>query len=160
MESSKGKEPDCCAYFYLVESGSFNHWRGRCDVEEREKKPDAGTTSGSPQKKIVYVVLVIAVVILAVVLIAKFGYNVNLLNPASGEMSLIGRHATAISKEPSYSDLNNNGNAGNINQSDDSQLSNTDLQQAMQKQQQSVYTIINVSKSVNDTAMTVIQNIK
>jgi hypothetical protein len=58
-------------------------------MEEGEKKPDAGTMSGSPQKKIVYAVIAIAVVILAVVLIAKFGYNTDLLNPAGGQMSLV-----------------------------------------------------------------------
>jgi hypothetical protein len=128
---------------------------------DENKKPDAppGPQPGLPQKKIVYAVIAIAFVILAVVLIAKFGYNVDLLNPVSGEMSLVGRHPNAISKEPSYSDLNNNGNAGNISQGGDSQLSNTDLQEAMQKQQQSVYTIINVSKSVNDTLMEVIRKI-
>jgi Stigma-specific protein, Stig1 len=64
-------------------------------MEEREKKPDAGTISGSPQKKIVYAVLAVAVVILAVVLIMKFGYNTDLLNPASGEMSLVGRQVNS-----------------------------------------------------------------
>jgi Stigma-specific protein, Stig1 len=61
-------------------------------MEEGEKKPDAGTISGIPQKKIVYAVLAVAVVILAVVLIAKFGYNVDLLNPAGGQMSLAQRN--------------------------------------------------------------------
>jgi hypothetical protein len=60
-------------------------------MEEGEKKPDAGTISGIPQKKIVYAIIAIAVVILAVVLIAKFGYNTDLLNPAGGQMSLVQR---------------------------------------------------------------------
>jgi hypothetical protein len=60
-------------------------------MEEGEKKPDAGTISGNPQKKIVYAVIAVAVVILAVVLIAKFGYNTDLLNPAGGQMSLVQR---------------------------------------------------------------------
>jgi hypothetical protein len=51
-------------------------------------KAGAGTTSGGSGKKIVYAEIAIAVVILAIVLIAKFGYNIDLLNPASGEMSL------------------------------------------------------------------------
>jgi len=63
---------------------------------EGEKKPDAGTTSGSPQKKILYAVLAVAVVILAVVLIAKFGYNTELLNPAGGQMSLVQRPAALV----------------------------------------------------------------
>jgi hypothetical protein len=65
-------------------------------MEEGEKKPDAGTISGSPQKKIVYAFIVVAVVILAVVLIAKFGYNTDLLNPAGGQMSLVQRPATLV----------------------------------------------------------------
>jgi hypothetical protein len=60
-------------------------------MEEGEKKPDAGTIPGGPQKKIMYAVLAIAVVILAVVLIAKFGFNTDLLNPAGGQMSLVQR---------------------------------------------------------------------
>jgi hypothetical protein len=58
-------------------------------MKEGEKKPDAGAISGGPQKKIVYAVLAVAVVILAVILIAKFGYNTDLLNPAEGQMSLV-----------------------------------------------------------------------
>jgi hypothetical protein len=65
-------------------------------MDEGEKKPDAGTLSGSPQKKIVYAVLAVAVVILAVVLIAKFGYNTDLLNPAGGQMSLVQRQPVAV----------------------------------------------------------------
>jgi hypothetical protein len=59
-----------------------------CILGEGEKKPDTGTISGSPQKKIVYAVIVVAVVILAVVLIAKFSYNLDLLDPTSGAMSI------------------------------------------------------------------------
>jgi hypothetical protein len=130
-------------------------------MEDENKKPETlpELQPGFPQKKIVYVVLVITVVILAMVLIAKFGYNVDLLNPASGEMSLVGHQANAISREPSYSDLNNNGGAVNISPGDDSQLANTELQEAMQKQQQYVQTITNVSKSLNETAMAVIRKI-
>jgi hypothetical protein len=65
-------------------------------MEEGEKKPDAGTISGDPQKKIVYAVLVVAVVILAVVLVAKFGYNTDLLNPTGGQMSLVQRPPLTI----------------------------------------------------------------
>jgi hypothetical protein len=69
-------------------------------MEEGEKKPVAGTISGAPQKKIVYAVLAVAVVILAVVLIAKFGYNTDLLNPGGGQMSLVQRMPTA---QPTFS---------------------------------------------------------
>jgi hypothetical protein len=57
-------------------------------MEDGEKKPDAGTIGG-PQKKIVYAVIAIVVVILAVVLIAKFSFNTDVLNPTSGQMSLV-----------------------------------------------------------------------
>jgi len=49
----------------------------------------AGTPPGGPDKKIVYAVIAVVVVILAIVLIAKFGYNTDLLNPAGGQMSLV-----------------------------------------------------------------------
>jgi hypothetical protein len=60
------------------------------------KKPEAGTISGAPQMKIVYAVIAVAIVILAVVLVAKFGYNTDLLNPAGGQMSLVQRPASTI----------------------------------------------------------------
>jgi hypothetical protein len=65
---------------------------------DEEKKPDAQPEPqpGFPQKKILYAVLAIAVVILAVVLIAKFGYNTDLLNPAGGQMSLVQHPATLV----------------------------------------------------------------
>jgi hypothetical protein len=58
------------------------------------KKPETPPEpqSGFPQKKIVYAMIAIAVVILAVVLVAKFGYNTDLLNPAGGQMSLVQRN--------------------------------------------------------------------
>ena len=60
-------------------------------MEEGEKKPGADAGSGDSQKKIVYAVIAVAVVILAVVLVAKFGFGADLLNPAGGQMSLIQR---------------------------------------------------------------------
>jgi hypothetical protein len=65
---------------------------------EGEKKPDTGTISGSPQKKIVYAVIAVAVVILAVVLIAKFSYNLDLLDPTSGAMSIAPRQTVSTVK--------------------------------------------------------------
>lgn len=44
--------------------------------------------SGGPDKKIVYAVIAVAVVILAVILVAKFGFNVDMINPTSGEAAL------------------------------------------------------------------------
>jgi hypothetical protein len=100
-EFSKGKERNCYAYFYLVGGGSFNQCvRKVCDMEEGEKKPGAGAISGSPQKQIVYAVLAIAIVILAVVLIAKFDYNTDLLNPAGSQMSLVQRQPVAMKQQP------------------------------------------------------------
>jgi hypothetical protein len=65
-------------------------------MEEGEKKPSAGTVSGGSQKKIVYAVLAVAVVILAVVLVAKFGFGADVLNPAGGQMSLVQRPVSTI----------------------------------------------------------------
>jgi hypothetical protein len=45
-----------------------------------ETKPRAG----GPDKKIVYAIIAVVVVILAVVLVAKFGFGADLLNPAGG----------------------------------------------------------------------------
>jgi hypothetical protein len=65
-------------------------------MEEGEKKPGAGAISGGPQKKIVYAIIAVAVVILAVVLVAKFGFGADLLNPAGGQMSLVQRPPITI----------------------------------------------------------------
>jgi hypothetical protein len=62
---------------------------GAGDMEEGEKKPDAGTVAGGPERKIVYAVIVVAVVLLAVVLVARFGFNVDLLDPSGGQMSVV-----------------------------------------------------------------------
>jgi hypothetical protein len=157
------REQDFLAYFYLVSRDSFNRLKSRISgiMGDDNKKPEntPEPQSGFPHKKIVYVIIAIAVVILAVVLIAKFGYNVDLLNPASGEMSLVGRQTNAINREPSYLDLNNYGNAVNVSPGDDSQLANIELQQVLQKQQQSIQMISNVSKSVNDTALAEVRKI-
>jgi hypothetical protein len=56
----------------------------------------AKTPSGGPDKKIIYAVIGIAVVILAAVLIAKVGYNTDLLNPAGGQMSLVRDPGTLV----------------------------------------------------------------
>lgn len=54
-----------------------------------ETKKTEEVQEGAPgffQNKIVFAVVVIAVVVLAVVLITKFLFNIDLLNPSSGEM--------------------------------------------------------------------------
>jgi len=56
---------------------------------EEKSGPGAGAGAGSPDRKIVYAVVAIAVAILAVVLIAKFGFSTDLLNPEGGQMSLV-----------------------------------------------------------------------
>jgi hypothetical protein len=56
---------------------------------EEEKKPSGGAGSGDSQKKVMYAVIAVAVVILAVVLVAKFGFGTDLLNPEGGQMSLV-----------------------------------------------------------------------
>lgn len=43
-------------------------------------------TSGFFKKKIVYAIVILAVIFLAVVLAAKFVFNIDLLNPESGSM--------------------------------------------------------------------------
>jgi len=57
-------------------------------MDEEEKRAGAGTPVPVPDKRIVYAVIAVAVVILAVVLVARFGYNVDLLNPSFGEMAI------------------------------------------------------------------------
>jgi hypothetical protein len=61
---------------------------------DENKKPETPPEPqpGFPQKKIVYAVLAVAIVILSVVLIAKFGYNTDMLNPSGGQMSLAQRN--------------------------------------------------------------------
>jgi Stigma-specific protein, Stig1 len=60
-------------------------------MDEKEKKSGAGTISGGPQIKIVIAIIAIAAVILAAVLVAKFGFGADLLNPSGGQMSLVQR---------------------------------------------------------------------
>ena len=57
----------------------------------------AGTTSGGPDRRIVYAVIAVAVVILAAAFVAKFEFGTDLLNPAGGQMSLVQRPVTTIS---------------------------------------------------------------
>ena len=58
------------------------------DLSEGEKKTDAKTLSGGPDKKIVYAVIAVAVVILAVVLVARFDFNADMINPSSGKTAV------------------------------------------------------------------------
>jgi hypothetical protein len=58
------------------------------DMGAEEIKPGAG----GPDKKIVYAIIAVVVVILAVVLVAKFGFGADLLNPAGGQMNLVQRN--------------------------------------------------------------------
>jgi hypothetical protein len=60
-------------------------------MEEEKVNPGTGQATGGPDRKIVYAVIAIAVIILAVVLVAKFGFNTDVLNPAGGQMSLVQR---------------------------------------------------------------------
>jgi hypothetical protein len=119
---------------------------------DENKKPDAppGPQSGFPQKKILYAVIAIAMVILAIVLIAKFGYNVDLLNPASGEMRLAGHQATTNHEFVTSA-------TGPVGTGDESQLANVELQEKLQQQQQYIQMQSGINKTLNDTAMAVIR---
>jgi hypothetical protein len=64
--------------------------------ENKKSETPPEPQPGFPQKKVVYAVIAIAIVILAVVLIAKFGFNTDLLNPAGGQMSLVQRTAPLV----------------------------------------------------------------
>lgn len=59
-------------------------------MKEGNNTPDpAGKPApGSPHMNILYVIIACAIVILAVVLVAKFGFNMDLLSPANAEMSM------------------------------------------------------------------------
>jgi hypothetical protein len=62
----------------------------------------AGSPAGGPDKRIVYAVMGIAVVILAAVLIAKAGYNTDLLDPSGGQMSLVRNSLVTVRPTASY----------------------------------------------------------
>ena len=129
-------------------------------MEEREKKPDAGTTSGSPQK-IVYVVIAVAIVILAVVLVAKFGFNRDLLNPAGGQMSLVQRQPatgqvagiTGVTTAVALSQIEPEG-------TEDYNLQYLMLQDNMQKENRQYSTVSSINKTANDTAKNAINNVR
>jgi hypothetical protein len=133
-------------------------------------KAGAGTTSGGSGKKIVYAEIAIAVVILAIVLIAKFGYNIDLLNPASGEMSLArsqGNSAGPGFKNVSQSTrIQTNEFQQSINQSpmqnpnQSFNLQYLELQQQMQGQNKQFSMTSNVQKTKHDTAKNNINNIR
>lgn len=55
-----------------------------------EKKPDSGKEqkSGVPQIQVMHVIIAVAVIVLAVIFIAKFGFNMDLISPSSGEMAI------------------------------------------------------------------------
>jgi hypothetical protein len=58
-----------------------------------ETKPDPGKEqkSGLPQIQVLHVVIAVAVIVLAVIFIAKFGFNMDLISPSSGEMAVVKR---------------------------------------------------------------------
>jgi hypothetical protein len=56
--------------------------------EDNRPDPAPDNPSGFSRKKIVYGIIFLAVFVLAVVLVAKFGFNVDLLNPSSAEMAV------------------------------------------------------------------------
>jgi t-SNARE complex subunit (syntaxin) len=64
-------------------------------MDEGTQKTDEAKESrpGFFQKKIVYAIILIAVIVLAVVLVAKFVFNVDLLNPSSVDMLVRARRA-------------------------------------------------------------------
>jgi hypothetical protein len=124
---------------------------------EENNKPDAPPEpqSGFPQKKIIYAIIAIAIAILAVVLIAKFSFNVDLFNPAYGEMGLVQRHT--ITNPYVTAGMVAPGSRPDLG--DDSQLANVELQNESQKQQQLIQMLSEINKTVNDTAMAVIRKI-
>jgi len=122
-----------------------------------EIKAGAGTTYGGPDKKIVYAILAIAVVIRAVVLIAKFGYNTDLLNPASGEISLAGSQGNSAGPgfgnvlQPNriqtdvFQQNINQSSMQNPNQSFNLQY--LELQQQMEDENRQFYEVSNIQKT-------------
>jgi hypothetical protein len=63
-----------------------------------EKKPDSGKEqkSGLPQIQVMHVIIAVAVIVLAVIFVAKFGFNMDLISPASGEMAIVKRPITPV----------------------------------------------------------------
>jgi hypothetical protein len=130
---------------------------------DENKKPDAppGPQPGFPQKKIVYAIIAIAIILLAVVLIAKFSLNVDLLNPASGEMSLVQRQATGIpvasitgvTTAVALSQIEPEG-------TEDYNLQYLMLQDNMQKENRQYSTVSSVNKTANDTAKNAVNNVR
>ncbi len=60
------------------------------DIVGEEKKSDSGIEqkSGPPQITIVHAIIAIAILVLAVIFIANFGFNIDLITPSSAEMSI------------------------------------------------------------------------
>jgi hypothetical protein len=132
---------------------------------DENKKPDAppGPQYGFPQKKILYAIIAIAFVILAVVLIAKFSFNVDLLNPASGEMSLVQREAigiqvanitTVVTTTVPISQTKPVGTEENFN------LQFLMLQEKMQSENRQYTLVSTMNKTENDTVKNAINNVR
>jgi hypothetical protein len=130
---------------------------------DENKKPDTPPEpqSGFPQKKIVFAFIAIAIILLAVVLIAKFSFNVDLLNPASGEMSLVQRQAIGIpvasiigvTTSVALSQTEPEG-------TEDYNLQYLMLQDNMQKENRQYSTVSSMNKTANDTAKNAINNVR
>jgi hypothetical protein len=63
-----------------------------------EKKSDTENEpkSGLPNISAMHVVIAVAVIVLAVIFIAKFGFNMDLISPSSGEMAIVKRPVTPV----------------------------------------------------------------
>ena len=130
---------------------------------DENKKPDAPPEpqSGYLPKKIVYAIVAIAIMLLAFVLIAKFSFNVDLLNPVSGEMSLVQRQPatgqvagiTGVTTAVALSQIEPEG-------TEDYNLQYLMLQDNIQKENRQYSTVSSINKTANDTAKNAINNVR
>jgi hypothetical protein len=130
---------------------------------DENKKPDAPPEppSGYPLKKIVYAIIAIAIMFLAVVFIAKFSFNVDLLNPASGEMSLVQRQpatgqVAGITGVTTAVTLLQSEPAG----TEDYNLQYLMMQEKVQDENRQYSTVSSINKTANDTAKNSINNVR
>jgi hypothetical protein len=133
-------------------------------VGDENKKPETvpEPQPGFPQKKIVYAIIALAIMILAVVLIAKFGFNTDLLNPAYGEMSLVQRPVTGtpvpditgVTTNITLSKIPPVGNEENFN------LEYLMLQEKMQNENRQYSLVSTINKTENETIKNSINNVR
>jgi hypothetical protein len=64
--------------------------------DEKKSDTEKEQKSGLPKISAIHVIIAVVVIVLAVIFIAKFGFNMDLISPSSGEMAIVKRPVTPV----------------------------------------------------------------